>query len=109
MMSLNNSASNTSWKQSLIALGHPRVITMLLLGVSAGIPLLLIFSSLSLWLREAGVDRSAVTYFSWAALGYSFKFVWAPLVNSLQLPFYKKNGAKAVLAVAISINDYAKP
>ena len=43
---------------------------MLLLGVSAGIPLLLIFSSLSLWLREAGVDRSAVTYFSWAALGY---------------------------------------
>lgn len=90
MMSLNNSASNTSWKQSLIALGHPRVITMLLLGVSAGIPLLLIFSSLSLWLREAGVDRSAVTYFSWAALGYSFKFVWAPLVNSLQLPFFTK-------------------
>ena len=87
MMTLNNNSANTSWKQSLIAFCHPRVITMLLLGVSAGIPLLLIFSSLSLWLREAGVDRSAVTYFSWAALGYSFKFVWAPLVNSLQIPF----------------------
>jgi len=59
---------------------------MLLLGFSAGIPLLLIFSSLSLWLREAGVERSAVTFFSWAALGYSFKFVWAPLVDTLPIP-----------------------
>jgi PAT family beta-lactamase induction signal transducer AmpG len=63
---------------------------MLFLGISAGIPLLLIFSSLSLWLREAGVDRSAVTYFSWAALGYSFKFVWAPLVDKLPLPLLSK-------------------
>jgi PAT family beta-lactamase induction signal transducer AmpG len=60
---------------------------MLFLGLSAGIPLLLIFSSLSLWLREAGVERAAVTFFSWAALGYSFKFVWAPLVDSLPLPW----------------------
>ncbi len=59
---------------------------MLVLGFSAGIPLLLIFSSLSLWLREAGIERSAVTFFSWAALGYSFKFVWAPLVDTLPLP-----------------------
>ena len=48
---------------------------------------LLIFSSLSLWLREAGVERAAVTFFSWAALGYSFKFVWAPLVDRLPVPF----------------------
>ena len=61
-MTPNNHLTNSSWKQSLRAMAHPRVITMLLLGVSAGIPLLLIFSSLSLWLREAGVDRSAVTY-----------------------------------------------
>ncbi len=59
---------------------------MLFLGLSAGVPLLLIFSSLSLWLREAGIERAAVTYFSWAALGYSFKFVWAPLVDRLPLP-----------------------
>jgi PAT family beta-lactamase induction signal transducer AmpG len=65
---------------------HPRVVTMLFLGFSAGMPLLLIFSSLSLWLREAGVERAAVTFFSWAALGYSFKFVWAPLVDRLPLP-----------------------
>ncbi len=65
----------------------PQVITLLFLGISAGIPILLIFSSLSLWLREAGVARSAVTFFSWAALGYSFKFVWAPLVDKLPIPF----------------------
>jgi PAT family beta-lactamase induction signal transducer AmpG len=85
--SSDKTAIKTSWRDSLSAICHPQVATMLLLGISAGIPLLLIFSSLSLWLREAGVDRSAVTYFSWAALGYSFKFVWAPLVDSLQLPF----------------------
>lgn len=59
---------------------------MLFFGFSAGLPLLLIFSTLSLWLREADVDRSTVTYFSWAALGYSFKFIWAPLVDRLPLP-----------------------
>jgi PAT family beta-lactamase induction signal transducer AmpG len=75
-----------SWFDSLKLFCHRRVMTMLFLGFSAGIPLLLIFSSLSLWLREAGVDRAVVTYFSWAALGYSFKFVWAPLVDQLPLP-----------------------
>ena len=75
-----------SWRHSLQSFGHPRVITMLFLGFSAGLPLLLIFSSLSLWLREAGVERATVTFFSWAALGYSFKFVWAPLVDRLPLP-----------------------
>jgi MFS transporter, PAT family, beta-lactamase induction signal transducer AmpG len=76
-----------SWRDSFQAFLHPRVITMLFFGLSAGIPLLLIFSSLGLWLREAGVERSTVTFFSWAALGYSFKFVWAPLVDCLPLPY----------------------
>lgn len=76
-----------SWLASLAAYKNPHVLAMLFLGFSAGLPLLLIFSTLSLWLREAGVERSAVTYFSWAALGYSFKFVWAPLVDKLPLPF----------------------
>lgn len=75
-----------SWQKSLKAVLHRHVIIMLFLGFSAGLPLLLIFSSLSLWLREAGIDRASVTYFSWAALGYSFKFVWAPLVDRLPLP-----------------------
>ena len=72
------------------AWSHPRVITMLFLGFSAGIPILLIFSTLSAWLREAGVERAAVTFFSWAALGYSFKFVWAPLIDRMPLPILTK-------------------
>ncbi len=76
-----------SWKETLKAWTHPRVITMLFLGFSAGIPILLIFSTLSIWLLEAGVKKSAVTFFSWAALGYSFKFIWAPLVDKIPFPF----------------------
>lgn len=78
------------WLETLAAFKHPRVITMLFLGFSAGMPILLIFSSLGLWLREAGIERATVTYFSWAALGYSFKFVWAPLVDQLPLPWLTK-------------------
>lgn len=81
-----NSMEKRSWGEAFGAFIHPRVITMLFLGLSAGIPILLIFSTLSIWLREAGVDRSTVTYFSWAALGYSFKFVWAPLIDRLPFP-----------------------
>lgn len=66
------------------------VWVMLFLGFSAGIPILLIFGTLSLWLREAGVSRSTATFFSWAILGYSFKFVWAPLVDRLPVPLLTK-------------------
>jgi len=75
-----------SWRQTLATVWERRVLTMACLGFAAGLPLLLIFSSLSLWLLEAGVERKAVTFFSWAALGYSFKFIWAPLVDRLPLP-----------------------
>ena len=75
-----------SWQEAVTACLQGPVISMLFLGFSAGIPILLVFSSLSLWLRDAGVARATVTFFSWAALGYSFKFVWAPLVDRLPLP-----------------------
>ncbi|MCI0668744.1 MAG: MFS transporter [Methylococcaceae bacterium] len=79
-----------TWREAFESFLHARVITMLFFGFSAGIPLLLIFSSLSLWLREAGADRSEVTFFSWAALAYSFKFVWAPLVDRLPIPYLSR-------------------
>lgn len=81
---------STGWKSAFTAFLDRRALIMLFLGFSAGIPILLIFSSLSLWLGEAGIDKSAVTFFSWAALGYSFKFVWAPLVDELPVPFLTK-------------------
>ena len=62
-------------------------IRMLLFGFSSGLPILLVFSTLSVWLVKAGVSRSTVTMFSWAALAYSFKFIWSPLVDNLKLPF----------------------
>ena len=62
-------------------------IRMFLFGFSSGLPILLVFSTLSVWLVKAGVSRGTVTMFSWAALAYSFKFIWSPLVDNLKLPF----------------------
>lgn len=76
-----------TWGEAIRAFSHPRVVVMLFLGFSAGIPYYLIFGTLSIWLREAGVDRSSVTFFSWAILGYSFKYVWAPLIDRLPIPW----------------------
>ncbi|WP_151837912.1 MULTISPECIES: MFS transporter [unclassified Acinetobacter] len=81
----------SGWASAFKAFLDRRALIMLFLGFSAGIPILLIFSSLSLWLGEAGIDKSAVTFFSWAALGYSFKFVWAPLIDELPVPFLTKS------------------
>lgn len=91
-MSAESSLTSTksSWLDNMKVFADTRALTMLFLGFSAGLPILMIFSSLGLWLREAGVERSSVTYFSWAALGYSFKFVWAPLVDRLPLPVIGK-------------------
>lgn len=66
------------------------MLKLLFLGFSAGIPLSLIFGTLSLWLVEADIKKSTVTLFGLATLGYSFKFVWAPLVDRLPLPLLSK-------------------
>ncbi len=52
------------------------------------------FSTLSNWLNEAEVEKSTITYFSWVALGYGFKFVWAPLIDQANLPFLRKKLGK---------------
>ena len=62
-------------------------IRMLFLGFSSGLPILLVFSTLSVWLVKAGINRATVTMFSWAGLAYSFKFIWSPLVDNFKLPF----------------------
>ncbi len=63
---------------------------MLFLGFSAGLPLLLVFGTLSYWLRKEGIDRTTIGYISWVALLYGFKFVWAPLVDRLKIPVLGK-------------------
>ena len=75
-----------SWREAFSVYTRPRVIGMLFLGFSAGLPLLLIFGTLSVWLTRAGISRETVTLYSLAALAYSFKFVWSPLVEKLPIP-----------------------
>ncbi len=59
---------------------------MLSLGFSAGLPLLLVFGTLSFWLREAGIDRTTIGFLSWVGLAYGFKWVWSPLVDRMPIP-----------------------
>lgn len=87
---VNNQETSRSWQSTMSGLLKPEVLTMLFYGFSAGVPLMLIFSALSLWLSEAGIEKSTVTYFSWAALAYSFKFLWAPIIDRIPVPFLSK-------------------
>lgn len=84
-----NQVSN--WYKSFVIYKDVRVIRLLLLGFSSGLPILLIFSTLSLWLKSAGIDRSTITLFSWAGLSYSFKFLWAPVIDKLPIIFLTNN------------------
>ncbi len=85
-MTLQDTDAPQTWRESLALALDPRSLRMLLLGFSAGLPLLLVFSTLSVWLIKAGVKRDVVTYFSWAGIAYAFKFVWSPLIDRISLP-----------------------
>lgn len=76
-----------NWSQSFLVYRQPRVIAMLFLGFSAGLPILLVFGTLSAWLRVEGVDKTTIGFVSWVALAYGFKFLWSPLVDRMPLPF----------------------
>lgn len=64
---------------------HPRVLGMLFLGFSAGLPLPLVFATLSAWLATAGVSKATIGMFAWIGITYSLKFTWAPFVDRLSL------------------------
>ena len=63
-----------------------RLVLMLVLGFSSGLPFLLIFSTQSAWLREAGVSRGAIGLMSYCALAFTFKFAWAPFIDRFDPP-----------------------
>ena len=75
-----------SWAQTLKVYLEPASLRMLSLGFSAGLPLLLVFGTLSFWLREAGIDRTTIGFLSWVGLAYGFKWVWSPLVDRMPIP-----------------------
>jgi len=63
-----------------------KIVVIFFLGFSSGLPFPLVYSTLSFWLAEAGVELSTVSTFAWLGFAYSLKFIWAPLVDSLRLP-----------------------
>ena len=71
----------------LAVYGERRVFIMLLLGFSAGLPFLLIFDTLSAWLREDGLSLEVIGFFGLATLSYTLKFIWAPLIDRTTIPF----------------------
>jgi len=76
-----------NWRGALEIYKHPRIVGMFFFGFAAGLPLaLLVLGTLSFWLREAGIDRTTIGYFSWIGLAYAFKWAWSPLVDRMPLP-----------------------
>ena len=75
-----------TWRAALAAYASPSTLVLLLLGFAAGLPYMLVFSTLSVWLREAGVARETIGYASLIGLAYAFKWVWSPLLDQWRLP-----------------------
>ena len=92
-------------------------LTMAGLGFSAGLPIMLVFSTLSVWLVKAGIERSTVTLFSWAGFAYSFKFLWSPIVDKYEIPFLKNFGhrrgwlltSQILIFISIILASYSNP
>ena len=79
-----------SWSDAFSIYFQPRVLGMIFLGFSAGLPFLLVFSTLSAWLRDEGTARTVIGFFSWVGLTYSIKVFWAPIIDRLPLPLLTK-------------------
>jgi PAT family beta-lactamase induction signal transducer AmpG len=71
---------------ALAVFAERRTLVMLALGFSSGLPFYLVFDTLSAWLRDDGLSLEIIGYFSLATLVYSFKFLWAPLVDRTTIP-----------------------
>jgi MFS transporter, PAT family, beta-lactamase induction signal transducer AmpG len=84
----------TNWRLTLAAYTEPRVLQVLALGCSSGLPLLLTYSTLSAWLSTVGVRRAAIGAFALVGTPYAFKFVWAPLMDRVPppLPLGRRRG-----------------
>ncbi len=74
------------WLESASIYRDRRVLIILFLGFSSGLPLLLVFSTLSVWLKMEGVSLTAIGLFSLVRTPYTFKFLWAPVIDRLSLP-----------------------
>src|ERR1700760_4273509 len=78
----------SSWRESLAVYLQPRVLIVMLLGFSSGLPLALSGSTLQIWMRESGVDLGTIGLFALIGTPYTLKFLWAPLVDALHVPLF---------------------
>src|ERR1700752_5226247 len=78
----------SSWRDGLAVYLQPRVLIVLPLAFSSGLPLALSGSTLLIWMREAGVDLGTIGLFALVGTPYTLKFLWAPLVDALHVPFF---------------------
>lgn len=78
--------SGHRWREAIRVYRQPRVFSMLFLGFAAGLPFPLVFTTLSTWLRDVGVDRTTIGFFAWIGITYSIKVFWSPVVDRLRLP-----------------------
>ncbi len=79
-----------SWRESMAVYLQPRVLIVLMLGLSSGLPLALSGSTLLVWMRESGVDLGTIGLFALVGTPYTLKFLWAPLVDALHVPFFTR-------------------
>ncbi len=79
-------AKKPGWLASLKIYLRPETRPMLFLGFAAGLPFLLIGGTLTIWLAEGGLDAKTLGFFAWVGFAYSFKFVWAPVVDRFPIP-----------------------
>src|SRR6201991_2562773 len=86
----NPAAPRASWRDSLAVYLQRRVLIVLLLGFSSGLPLALSGSTLLVWMREAGGDLRTIGLFALVGTPYTLNFPWAPLVDALHLPFFTR-------------------
>ena len=79
-------AARASWRETLAVYLQPRVLVVLFLGFSSGLPLALSASTLQIWMREAGIDLGAIGLLTLVGTPYTLKFIWAPPVDALRVP-----------------------
>jgi PAT family beta-lactamase induction signal transducer AmpG len=83
-------APRASWSEAWAVYLRPRVLIVLLLGFSSGLPLALSGSTLLVWMRESGVDLGTIGLFALVGTPYTLKFIWAPLVDALHVPVFTR-------------------
>ncbi|HTZ49551.1 MAG TPA: MFS transporter [Verrucomicrobiae bacterium] len=88
----NESVSSQKQKHKIADYLRPKTLTMLLLGFSSGLPFFLVGNTFGYWLRDEHTSLTAIGFLSWVGIAYSLKFLWAPLMDRVDLPLFKRLG-----------------